>query len=259
MAREVDAGKQKIAELLGDRHARRARCFRRRGVAQLVHFLDHLVEHRGGCRPVEAHTGRALLQLLGAQQGGEGQSNPVQHAGPAPFRRRVGLAFGGLLGLPGPRLRRRGHACVRVVGVEDVGMAANHLVRDAARDRVEIEAAVLPRHLGVEDDLEEQVAEFVPQRRPIALADRFGHLVGLLDRVGRDGLETLLQIPRATAIRIAQPGHDLQQPVDAGPLIPVVASRARCRRIGHRSHTIANGEIIVGDLPGSGGLVCAAR
>ena len=97
-------------------------------------------------------------------------------------------------------------------------MPADHLVGDAARDRVEIEAAVFPRHLGMKDHLEEQIAELVAERHTVALADRFGDLVGLFDGVGRDGLEILFEVPRAAAIRIAQPRHDLQQALDAGLL-----------------------------------------
>jgi len=49
------------------------------------------------------------------------------------------------------------------------------------------------RHAGVEDDLQQKVAElFAPDRgdRP---GDRIGDLIGLLDRIGGDGREILLQ------------------------------------------------------------------
>ena len=42
----------------------------------------------------------------------------------------------------------------------------------------------------------------------IALLDGVGHLIGLLDRVGRDGGECLLHVPGAAADRVAQAGHD---------------------------------------------------
>src|SRR5690606_38724185 len=40
------------------------------------------------------------------------------------------------------------------------------------------------------------------------------NLVGLFDRVVANALEILLQIPRATAVRIAQASHDLDQAGD---------------------------------------------
>ena len=97
---------------------------------------------------------------------------------------------------------------------EDVGMAPLHLIGDGGGDRVEVELAPLARHLGVEDDLEQQIAELVLQRLGIVLGDGIGDLVGLLDGVGRDGLEALLPVPRASRFGIAEPGHDVQQSLD---------------------------------------------
>ena len=48
---------------------------------------------------------------------------------------------------------------------------------------------------GVEDDLEQQVAELVLQVGEVAAGDGVGHLVGFLQRVGRDRREGLLQVP----------------------------------------------------------------
>ena len=59
----------------------------------------------------------------------------------------------------------------------------------------------------------------------VAALDGVGDLVGLLDRVGRDGGEGLLQVPRAAAVRRAQPRHDLDQAEDR--------VRRRQRRHGH--------------------------
>src|SRR5690606_17873332 len=46
--------------------------------------------------------------------------------------------------------------------------------------------------------------------------DRVVDLVGLLDRVGRDRLEALLEVPGAATLRIAQARHDVEQAVDRG-------------------------------------------
>jgi hypothetical protein len=64
------------------------------------------------------------------------------------------------------------------------------------------------------DDLELEVAKLFPEVRHVAAADRVGDLIGFLDRVRRDRLERLLTVPFAAVHRIAQPAHDLGQPVE---------------------------------------------
>jgi len=61
----------------------------------------------------------------------------------------------------------------------------------------EFEGALFLRHPGVEHDLEQEVAELVAQIVEIAAGDGVGHFVGLFQRIGRNGREILLQIPRA--------------------------------------------------------------
>ena len=71
-----------------------------------------------------------------------------------------------------------------------------------ARDHVgEGEGAGLLGHAGVVDDLEEEVAELVAERGHVAAGDGVGDLVGLLDGVGRDRGEILLDVPGAAAPR----------------------------------------------------------
>ena len=94
---------------------------------------------------------------------------------------------------------------------EDMGVSPYHLLADGPGDLVEVEMAGLARHLGVVDDLQEQIAKLVLEIVEILASDRVGDLVGLLDRIGRDGREGLLDIPRAAAFRIAKPGHDFEQ------------------------------------------------
>ena len=83
-------------------------------------------------------------------------------------------------------------------------MAAHHLVGDRGGDVGEGESPSFLGHAGVIDDLEQQVAEFVGQRRKIAPRDGVGDFVGFLDRVRRDRGEALLAVPRAAALRVAQ-------------------------------------------------------
>ena len=136
-------------------------------------------------------------------------------------------ARGGLPGFPAlaPALRLFGffdlaperlHAGRREVArvAEDVRMAADQLARDALDDVAEIERAGLLGHPGMEHDLEQQVAELVLQVEKIAARDRLGDLIGFLDRVGRDGREILLEVPRAARARRAQRRHDREQARD---------------------------------------------
>ena len=91
-------------------------------------------------------------------------------------------------------------------------MAVDHLVGDGGRHVLEPEGAGLARHLGVVDDLQQQVAELLLERRHVVALDRVGDLVGFLDGVRRDGPEGLVDVPRAAVLPVAQPRHDRQQP-----------------------------------------------
>ena len=82
---------------------------------------------------------------------------------------------------------------------EHMRVAAHHLVGDRLGDAVEIEQPGFLGHARVKDDLEQQVAQLVLKRRHVAALDRVGDLVGFLDRIGRDGREILLEVPRAAA------------------------------------------------------------
>ena len=77
-----------------------------------------------------------------------------------------------------------------------MGVAADHLGRDRRDDIAESEQPAFLGHARVEHDLEQQIAELVLQRRPVLVLDRARDLIGFLDRVGRDGREILLDVPR---------------------------------------------------------------
>ena len=68
----------------------------------------------------------------------------------------------------------------------------------------------------MENDLEQQIAEFVLQRRHVAAGNRIGDLVGLLDCIRCDRCKILVPVPRAAVFGIAQPSHQLEQTVDGG-------------------------------------------
>ena len=63
----------------------------------------------------------------------------------------------------------------------------------------------------MEHDLEEEVAQFLPEVGHVASFYGVRHLVGFLYGVRCDGGEGLLQVPRAAGLRIAQPRHDVQE------------------------------------------------
>ena len=216
----VDDGEQQVSQLLRNRlSVPRFPVFLRlrHGLPEFDDlFLDlgDDVVRRG---PVEPDPRRALLQLSRPQQGGESVCDVVEDAGPASFRTGARLPFPRLVDLPRQRLCR-GVRDVDVAVAEDVGMPADHLVADSVHDAAEIEAARFARHLRVEDDLKEQVPELVAQTLHVTVLDRVRDLVGLFDGVRRDGLEGLLEVPGAPAVRIAKPGHDVEKPANVSGL-----------------------------------------
>src|SRR6516225_8661005 len=66
----------------------------------------------------------------------------------------------------------------------------------------------------MKDDLEKKIAELVFERDIVPARNRIGHLVSLLERVGRDRRKALLAVPRTATLRIAQTGHDGEQTVE---------------------------------------------
>ena len=89
-------------------------------------------------------------------------------------------------------------------------MAADQLLVDGVERIVDAEEILLGGHLRVEDGLQQKVAQFFGELVPVAAVDGVEHFVGLFERVGLDGVEGLLAVPRTAAGR-AQAGHDLDQ------------------------------------------------
>ena len=65
----------------------------------------------------------------------------------------------------------------------------------------------------MEDDLEKKITELVFQRRGVASRDRVGDLVRFLDCVRRDRGKILCTIPWTSMLRVAELGHDREEPV----------------------------------------------
>jgi hypothetical protein len=155
-----------------------------------------LASTSAGRGPDEADAGGALGELHRAGEGGQADRHVVEQAGRR-GRGGLGRALLRLDRLPGLGLLGR-RAVMRLA--EHVRVAAHHLVVDRLGDRGEVERALFLGHARVEHHLQQQVAEFLLQVGEVAALDRVGDLVGLLDGVGGDGGEGLLQVPRAAAV-----------------------------------------------------------
>ncbi len=113
-------------------------------------------------------------------------------------------ALGFLLGLDAlPGALDPGRLDVAVLVGEDMRMPADHLAGDRLDHVAEGKGILFLGHPGVIGDLQQQVAEFLAQIVEIAARNRVGDLIGLLDRVGRDRCEILLEVPRAAGHRRA--------------------------------------------------------
>src|SRR6266508_4711237 len=92
-------------------------------------------------------------------------------------QRRRGVALLVLLDL----LPLREHVALDGLALEDVGVTAHELLREPRCDLAEIEAAVLPRELRVDHDLEEEIAELLAQHRGVPRVESLEDLVRLLE------------------------------------------------------------------------------
>src|SRR3569833_4398506 len=81
---------------------------------------------------------------------------------------------------------------------EDMRMPPDHLARDRLDHVAEGECVYLLGHTRMKHDLQQQVAQFVLEVMELAARDRISDFVRLLDSVGRNGREILLEIPRTT-------------------------------------------------------------
>lgn len=173
-------------------------------LAKLGQFLFDLGQHILDPIPIEPDSCDFFLQLGGAQEGGE----LFGDAG------CDGITFQPLFfGLDALPLRKHLLGGMGLGIAEDVGVTMDELIADRLRDGVEIEPVTLPCDLSVEDDLEENVAEFFDQVRVIPFLDRFDHFIGFFDQVRGEGLVRLFVVPGATS-GSAKRGHNRHEPAD---------------------------------------------
>ena len=91
---------------------------------------------------------------------------------------------------------------------EHVGMAENHLVADFLQDVGHIIFSLLLGNLGVENDVQHHVAQFLFQLFFVLFHDRIGKLIHFFHRHGTEAVDGLGTVPRAFG---PQAVHDIEQ------------------------------------------------
>ena len=190
------------------------------------HLFAHLGEYRFRIAPVKADARGLFLDLYRACQSGQAGRHAVDGASRARRFDAFRLSFSLLDALP-EALGRAGGALLGAA--EDMGVAADHFGGNGEDNVAEGKMPGFLGDAGVIDDLEQQIAQFVGQRRHVGLFDRVGDLIGFLDGIGRDGGEGLVLVPGAARIGMAQRRHNLDKARD-------IAARFDCGAVvGHGS------------------------
>ena len=89
-------------------------------------------------------------------------------------------------------------------------MPAHQLLVDGIERIADGKPLFLRGHLRVEDGLQQEIAQLIPEVIPVATIDRIQNFVGLFQSVLANGVEVLLAIP-GTPLRGAQTGHQVDQ------------------------------------------------
>ncbi len=87
-------------------------------------------------------------------------------------------------------------------------VAPDQLGIDAMQNFTHEEVFILSRNLGMQTDLQQQIAQFLAQVLAIFLVQGFQDLVSLLQKIGAQAQMGLFSVPGA-AIMAAQAGDDL--------------------------------------------------
>src|SRR5580704_19499904 len=84
-------------------------------------------------------------------------------------------------------------------------MSADHLVMNAGDDVGNVECTGFSRQVGMKQDLQQEIAEFLRQVLRTSLFDGIEDFVGFLDQIGSECRGGLLAVP-GTAARGAEAG-----------------------------------------------------
>jgi len=150
----------------------------------LRQLLTHLRARSRGVGPVEADRRRALLQPVGLEQRRQGRGDSRERPAPA------------LLPL-------ESFPWLGVAQLEEMRMAPAHLPLEALGDVVRRELAELLGDHQLERQVEQQIAQLVPDGVALALAQRLVELEHLLDQVRTERFAGLRLVPGAPCPEVA--------------------------------------------------------
>ena len=85
---------------------------------------------------------------------------------------------------------------------------ADHICGDALHYVAESELVCLFAHLGVIDNLQQQLSNLLAQVIDVVARNCVGYLVGFFDGVRHNGREILLDIPWVAGLRLTQDDDD---------------------------------------------------
>ena len=205
-AGEVDGDEEDVAEFGFD--AAWILLRRSEDLAEFAGFLVEFVEDAVDVVPVKADASGSTCELVALEKSGEGGGDAVQE------------------GLGGGRRNRRGQRLRETLlffddfpvaedlgGVfgallaEDVGVAANHFLVNFVDDVGDGEAAFFLCDLGVEENLEKQVAEFFAELGVVGGFEGVKDFVGFFNKIRAKSGVSLFAVPRAAARR-AEARHE---------------------------------------------------
>ncbi len=146
---------------------------------EFIHLLAHLGHDIGGFAPVEADGRRLLGHAKCLEEGRESGGDAIEG------RRR--LLVGALVTFDVLPVAENFIGILDLEIAEYVGVAPDHLVADPVADVIEIEPAVFPTDAGHEDDLKQEIAEFLAKLGRFVGSDGLGHFVRLLEEIGGKG------------------------------------------------------------------------
>ena len=166
--------------------------------AEFAEFFGHFVPDVFFLFPVEAHGARLILHAVGFDERGEAARDAGEHGLVAVFF----LTFE-LLPVLDHLARRLGlHVAV------DVGVPVDEFVAKHVADVGDVEVARFGADFGVEDDVQQQVAQFLGDVVHVVRQDGVGQFIGFFDGIGPQAVHRLFAVPRAFFAQIV---HHVQQ------------------------------------------------
>lgn len=121
-----------------------------------------------------------------------------------------------LLFVQARRFQRR----VEIASREHVRVAANQFAGDAINHTVEFETPFFPGQLAVIHHLKQQIAQLALQMIKVTALDGISYFIGFFKGMRDDTGVSLFDIPRTAKLRIAQPGHEVEQVLEVMHGVP---------------------------------------